>query len=132
MSSIRPFLKKKEKVKSRTLIDQLFKEGQSKVFYPLRVVWMTTPLPTPVPVQFAVSVPKRNFSNATDRNRLKRQIREVYRLQKHLLWQKNNDSQQIAIMFILLGKEKPTYQKLEKSMRSALKFLAKQVQKPST
>jgi len=130
MSNIRPFLKKKEKVKSRTLIDQLFKEGHSKVFFPLRLVWMQAPLPHPVPVQFAVTIPKRSFPNATDRNRLKRQIREAYRLQKYLIWQNmsTEENQQIALMFILLRKEKPTYQQLEKSMESALKYLAKQTQ----
>lgn len=74
-----------ERLKSRKVIGALFKGGQSYVAYPLRVVWV--PLgdetATEHPAQVAISVSKRAFKTAVARNRIKRQIREAYRLHKH-------------------------------------------------
>lgn len=121
-------INKKEKVKSRTLIDQLFKKGNSKVFFPFRIVWTFTSLPHPVPVQFAVSVPKRKYPKAVDRIRFKRQMREVYRLNKHLLLDNipSNSKEQLAVMFLFISNTPVPYKTMNKQMKSALKFLKKQ------
>ena len=76
-----------ERIKSTKLIDMLFAGGnsQSVAAYPLRVVWRigdSAPLSSP---QILVSVSKRHFKRAVKRNRVKRQIREAYRLNKHFL-----------------------------------------------
>ena len=121
-------INKKEKVKSRILIDQLFKKGNSKVFFPFRIVWTFTSLPHPVPIQFAVSVPKRKYPRAVDRIRFKRQMREVYRLNKHLLTDNipANQEEQLAVMFLFISNTPVPYKAMDKQMKKALKFLKKQ------
>lgn len=74
---------KSEKLKSKKLIDHLFEEGRSVKAFPLRMVYVATPLPTDgFPVQAGVSVSKRTHKLAVSRNHLKRLMRESYRLEK--------------------------------------------------
>ena len=106
---------KKEKLKSKKLIDQLFTEGQSVSAYPLRLVYLSTIFNDDTIAKTGVSVSKRNFKTAVDRNRIKRLLREVYRLNKALYF--NNLSTQHAFMILYIGKEKPTLIQIEKKMK---------------
>ncbi len=73
------------------------------------------------PIQFTVSVSKRKFKRAVDRNRVKRQIREAYRLNKAPLFEKLNQSQKkYAWMVIFTGSELPDYQQIEKAMKKII------------
>ena len=78
---------KEERLCSKRLIEALFTGGgKSMSAFPLRVVFMpVAQAETPAPVSVMVSVSKRHFKRAVKRNRVKRQIREAYRLHKHLL-----------------------------------------------
>ncbi|MDO6759693.1 ribonuclease P protein component [Tamlana sp. 2_MG-2023] len=105
---------KKEKLKSKKLIEQLFAEGKSVIAYPLRLVYLPTTFETNIPAQTGVSVSKRYFKLAVDRNRIKRLMRESYRLNKASYF--NNLSQPYAFMILYIGKDKPEYVKLEKRM----------------
>ena len=80
-------LRKQERLCSRTLAAQLFEGGQRKSIsvYPLRAVFLLTDTDAGAPAQLMVSVSKRHFKRAVKRNRAKRQIREAYRRNKHLL-----------------------------------------------
>ena len=71
---------KEERLCSKRLIDNLFRNGSSFFVYPYRVVFLHTE--TPSTVQVLLSVPKRRFRRAVHRNLLKRRMRESYRLQK--------------------------------------------------
>ena len=113
---------KKEKLKSKVLIERLFSEGKSVTAFPLRLVYLETPLKKDVVVQAGVSVSKRHFKNAVDRNRIKRLLREAYRLNKTRYF--NNITTQYAFMILYLGKDKPTYAQVEIKMNQLLaKFL---------
>ena len=73
------------------------------------------------PIQFTVSVSKRCFKRAVDRNRVKRLIRENYRLQKNPLIEKiTAQDRNFAWMLLYTGKELPTYQQINKSLRKII------------
>lgn len=86
-TSRRATFSRSEHLKRRKEIERLFgRQGQSFAQYPLRLVWRQIEEPVPgVAVQFGQSVPKRRFKRAVVRNRLRRRVREAYRLQKHQL-----------------------------------------------
>ena len=113
---------KKEKLKSKKLIEQLFTEGQSVSAFPLRMVYLETTFNDAVTAKTGVSVGKRHFKTAVDRNRIKRLMREAYRLNKARYF--NNITTQYAFMILYIGKEKPTHAQVEKSMNKLFgKFL---------
>ncbi|UNY99744.1 ribonuclease P protein component [Zhouia spongiae] len=116
---------KKEKLKSRKLIERMFSEGASVSKYPLRVVYIKNDdWFEEFTVQAGFSVPKRNFKKAVDRNKVKRLIRETYRLNKQLIF--NNLETSHAFMFLYLGKEIPDFQELNTTMQKLLnKFISK-------
>ncbi len=115
---------KEEKLKSKKCIDQLFSEGNSVSKFPLKLIYTATDLPNDVPVQAGVSVTKRRFKKAVTRNRIKRLMREAYRLHKNDLF--NTISTSYAFMFLYIGKQEPTFEEIEKSMIRLLeKFLEK-------
>ena len=121
--------KKKERLKSRKLIGQLFKEGNSFSSFPLRLIWIKTELPAEeYPVQMALSVPKRAFAKAAHRNPLRRRIREAYRLNKHLLYEQLNEQEnRYAVMFIYVAKEPLDYGVIEKAMVKGINRLVKNI-----
>ena len=115
---------KKEKLKSQKLIELLFTEGQTVTAYPLRLVYMKAAFDDGVLVKAGVSVSKRQFKKAVDRNRIKRLLREVYRLNKHLYF--NKITTPYAFMILYIGKEKPTLPEVETKMNQLFeKFLNK-------
>ncbi|GAB5556792.1 MAG: ribonuclease P protein component [Schleiferiaceae bacterium] len=106
---------KSTKLTSEILIDKLFAEGKSTNASGLRCVFLPVDLPAEVPFQFLFSAPKRNFKKAVDRNRIKRQLKEVVRLHPEFLEALGGQSYAIAILFT--GRRKPTYAELEKAYR---------------
>ncbi len=102
---------KVEKLKSKTTIDSLFSIGKSVSKYPLRLVYVPIELEKDEKIKFGVSVSKKYFKKAVDRNYFKRVLRETYRLNKHLLI--DNLNQPYALMFFYQTKERLTYQEIE-------------------
>jgi ribonuclease P protein component len=100
-------LGKKERLKSRKLIAQLFSEGENFPFSPFRIYYLFCPLiNSDSPLQFAVSVPAKNFKRAVDRNRIKRLTREAYRLQRNSLQEKLKEKKlQLNIFFVYTAKD---------------------------
>ena len=106
---------RKEKLKSKKLIEQLFQEGRSISVFPMRLVYLKTVFDDGVNIKTGISVSKRNFKNAVDRNRIKRLMREAYRLNKPIYF--NNFSTQYAFMILYIGNEKNTFQEIETKMK---------------
>lgn len=80
-----------------------------------------TPLSTDIPLQATVSVSSRNFKKAVDRNRIKRQLREAYRLQKTILsLQLKGLNKHLALFFIYTGKDLPVFEDLHEKMGDLL------------
>ena len=112
---------KAEKLKSRKIIDLLFSEGKSVSKYPLRLVYAPTE-GIDEKLLFGVSVSKRNFKNAVDRNYFKRVLRECYRLNKHLLYE--NLDKPYAMMFFYQSKERLSYKEIhEKTLQLFEKWI---------
>lgn len=105
---------KKDKLKSKKQIEHLFENGQSIMAYPLLLKYSKTEFDDDVLVKTAVSVSKKKFKKAVDRVRIKRLMREAFRLNKPHYF--NNLTTQYALMILYIGKEKPDYNNLEGSM----------------
>ncbi len=160
--------KKAERLTNKKTFDLLFEKGKSFAMPPFRLVWIerkvegwkdgiaevpiaigretTTPStfqPSNLPTfQCGISVPKKFFARAIDRNTLKRRIREAYRKNKHLLYEvlhrryvgfhsfggnPQNKNHSLALMIIYTAKEQLPYSEIEKKMVVSLQKLIKQV-----
>ena len=114
--------KKEEKVTGEDRIDSLFAKGKSFVSFPLRVVYLNTQFSVPSPVSVLVSVPKKRIKSAVKRNRIKRQVREAYRLNKHFLDTliPQNIDLHLDIAFVFVKEELVDFSVIEKCMRKGL------------
>lgn len=115
---------KKERLKSKLIIDRLFAEGNSIKKYPLRLVYLPVQDPSEKLNKVAVSVPRRNFKRAVDRVRIKRLMREAYRKNKYLVT--NNLAGSYALMFIYTGREIWNYTDLLRNTEALLKKFVEQ------
>lgn len=107
-------LPKHERLKGRLWFDVLFEHGKSIKHFPIKLVH--APVANATQHLFGVSVPKRNVPTAVKRNRIKRQIREAYRLNKSLAGTHNFG----ALFFIYQGRESLPYARIEKVVKELL------------
>jgi len=123
-------LHKGERIKKRKEIEYLFKEGKVLTVSPLRVFYFFGKNSQPEVLQesiekpllkFGIGVSKRHFKKAVDRNRIKRLMREAYRLQKltlqNILKEKNYSLQ---VFFIYTGKDLPDYLLIKEKIATVL------------
>lgn len=95
---------KQERLSSKKIIDALFAKGASFYFYPFSVRFLSAD-DEAVCHQHMASVSKRNFKRAVDRNRIKRLMKEAYRLNKHELDLLRHQGNYLVIAYIYVGKE---------------------------
>ena len=115
---------KQERLCSKILIDEIFKNGQKIKSFP----FMATFLPInsnenqwEKPVKIVISVPKKRVKLAVKRNKLKRQIKEAYRLNKSDFYANlNTKNKNLALFLIYIGKEKENYSFIEKKIKLLL------------
>ena len=120
--------RKRERLNRQKVLERMFAGGaRSYSFFPLRMVYIFAPeLETPVSV--LVSVSKRHFKRAVKRNRVKRQIREAYRLNKHLLIDALPPGcPPVAVAFIYLSDEVSDSALIDQRMKAALARVADNV-----
>lgn len=120
---------KAERLNSKILIGKMFEGGVSKSFsiFPIRVVYMPIEQGD-APAAILISVSKRRFKRAVKRNRVKRQIREVYRKNKRLLVDElQRREQRLAIAFIYLSDELIATSELEEKMKIALSRISEKL-----
>lgn len=112
-------LSKEERICSKKLINELFTgNGRSMTAFPLRVVFMKRTIVDDQPrAAMLVSVPKRYFKHAVDRNRVKRQVREAFRHNKSIITQNlTDDHEAVAMAFVWLTDEKFPSSEVENRM----------------
>ncbi|MRI62798.1 ribonuclease P protein component [Ornithobacterium rhinotracheale] len=105
--------RKKSKLKRKKWIEILFSEGKSVKNYPLKAIF--TPLAEGEASMIGVSVPKKLFKHATDRNHIKRLMREAYRLNQSMV------ENSYAVMFIYISGKKTDFDGIFEAMKSILK-----------
>ena len=110
---------KGEKLKSKKIIDLLFEEGRSVKGYPLRLIYVATPLEEEgITMQTSVSVSKRQHKLAVTRNRIKRLMREAYRLEKHRIDTKGTT---FASLILYTSRDELSQEEVRKAMVKLLK-----------
>jgi len=126
---------KRERIVSQKLIDELFTgdSSHSLAAFPIRVVYMAGKAATDTnarkptePLQILVSVPKKRFKHAVDRNHVKRQIREAWRHNKQLLPQ-INDGQTLRLAFIWLSDRQLPSADIDKKVKNLLTRIAQKL-----
>ena len=124
--STRYTFKKSERLCSRILMDRLFQgDNHSVSAYPLRAVFLLVDLTEQEGVSVLMSVPKKRFHDAVDRNRVKRQLREAYRKHKHALAEQMATRKQgLLIAFIYVSAQIESTAYIEKRMTRLLEKIA--------
>lgn len=132
MEEKRYTLDKSERLCSKKLIEQLF-AGGNKSFpaFPLRVVYTTIqPDENDAEASILISVPKKRFKHAVKRNRVKRQVREAYRHQKHVLLEalhSSEKSQKMILAFIWLDNKLHSTEEVGYKMKKILQHIAEEM-----
>ena len=118
---------KKERLKSRKILESLMQKGQSVRSYPLKLIYLPAELPENVPVQAAMAVGKRQFKSAVKRNRIKRLLREAYRLNKGPIF--NNIERNYAFLILYIGSDLPSFDMVNQAMTKLLqKFMRHEIE----
>lgn len=125
-------LGKEERICSKKLIDKLFNGGKSRsmIAFPIRVVYICEEAEENIPLaRMLVSVSKRHFKHAVKRNRVKRQIREAYRKNKHILIDKLTEKEgiNVSMAFIWLDNKLFDTSVVEKRMTKLLLMIGEKI-----
>lgn len=125
----KPFsLSKNERIKSKKTIETLFQQGEAFFSYPYRLVYSVNREARQPGLFMAISVPKRLFKRAHERNRIKRLARETYRLQKTALQTLVIQHQfELNLMFIYQARDIVAYNTMEKHMQLGLQGVQQRI-----
>lgn len=115
---------KEERLCSKIEIDQLFAKGKIIFESPFKIVFFRMAAENSFPAKMLAMVPKKKFAKATDRNKLKRRIKEAYRKNKAVLYeQTSNEGGVLLIAFIYNSNEILSYQIINKKIEFIIKRL---------
>jgi ribonuclease P protein component len=124
--------KKGERLSRKKTIEQLFSKGKKFYVPGFKVVWIPYPLEDGFPAQILISVSKRNFKRAVDRNLLKRRIREAWRLNKESFYEYLNGAEKTCVLsLIYLSGEIESFQGIEQKIILILQRLQSEYEKTS-
>jgi ribonuclease P protein component len=117
-------LSKEERLSLKRYIDLLFEKGQSFIAFPLRVVYLPVENLMPAPVSILVSVSKKKIKKAVERNYIKRQVRETWRIRKYeLVDALAGKNKSIFLAFLYIDKKINPFAEMEKAMTKVIKTL---------
>lgn len=120
--------RKRERLTSSKSISLLFQEGQSRSSFPFRILFSVRE-DGDIQARVAISVPKRLFKRAVDRNLLKRRIREAYRLNKEFFYTRLEEMNlKLNLVIQYQHKEILDFTSIEKGLQKVLEKLAKDLE----
>jgi ribonuclease P protein component len=120
-SSLRFTFKKEERLSRKKLIDELFNSGSSFYLQPFKVLLFEKNFESRLPAQILITVSSKNFQRAVDRNKIKRLIRESYRLNKHLLYDElTKKNKQLLMAFVYSSKKIESFSLIEEKVVASL------------
>ncbi len=111
---------KRERITGAKRLDFLFNQGKGFICYPLRIIYLLREQENESGCSILVSVPKKKIKKATRRNRIKRLIRESYRLNKRLTENIPLEGKSLEIAFIYLKDAESDFSEIEKAVQKAL------------
>ncbi len=117
-----------EKLKSRKLLNRVFAEGKSINVYPIKITFTLKEVETISAAQVGVGSSSRYFKKAVHRNRIKRLLRESYRLQKHRLLELIPEKKQLNAFLLFIGKDMSETALISDKMPLILDKLANSIQ----
>ena len=120
---------KKERLTGTIRIDTLFKEGVSFISYPLRVIYLIHEQSVESICSTLISVPKKRIKKATQRNRIKRLIRESYRLNRTLIDNETIGEKSLDVAFIYVKDTSSESTIMQKAMQKALNQISNRLKK---
>ena len=121
---------KDERVSGKMRIDHLFAAATSFLAYPFRIVFYEYECAAPEPVSVLISIPKKRLKRATARNRMKRLVKEAYRLNKSLIPSELLlDNHRIDVVFVYVKDELCGYDVVEKSVCKSLREISNKLMK---
>ncbi len=120
---------KKERLTGTIRIDTLFKEGVSFISYPLRVIYLIHEQSVESICSTLISVPKKRIKKATQRNRIKRLIRESYRLNRTLIDNETIGEKSLDVAFIYVKDTASESTIMQKAMQKALNQISDRIKK---
>ncbi|UJH69097.1 ribonuclease P protein component [Allomuricauda sp. SCSIO 65647] len=116
-------LPKKQRLVGKKQFESVFEEGKHVQTKQLKLIYLRTRFNDGSPVKAAFVAPKKRFRKAVRRNRIKRLLREAYRLNKHLIF--NNIEGNFAFVFLYLGKDLPNFKQIDEEIKTVLNIFLK-------
>lgn len=117
---------KRERLSNKIQIERLFKAGRSFLIYPFKIFFMAHENPQHVEVKIIVAISKKKFKKANERNRIRRKIKEAYRLNKNILLEKKvalESGLNLGIVYVS-DNHNPDYHYLEEKLVQCLTQLS--------
>jgi ribonuclease P protein component len=120
--------RKIERLCSQKTIGELFQSGKILKQFPFKIVYSYNPYDR-LPVKIVISVPKKIYKRAVKRNLIRRRIREVYRLNKHIIYEIAEQKITLNIIVIYISPKIASYAEIEKKFTGVLSTLAGRIKK---
>lgn len=113
-----------ERLKLRKQIETLFREGEAFSVFPLRLIYLMVPATeAPSPVRIGFSIPKKRIKKAVGRNRIKRLLREAWRLQKHAVYRQIPEGSQLHLFIIYSGADTLSFDEAQRAIQKSMSRL---------
>ena len=115
---------KKERLCSKKLIELLFSSGKTVSEFPFRVKYHLFPATDEVSMQILFSVPKKTIKRAVNRNLIRRRAKEVFRLNKHHLYNKIPQNHKLILAFVYIDKDIQSFEVIKNGIIKCIDFLS--------